>query len=178
MGYFGQPPGGTSGNTSRCTSPASSIARRFDVSTFCDILPTERCSSLKRIVPFSVRSRKMSTCHLLPMSESVVSTGQAADLLAVGYIQHDLAFGTGRDAFVVAVEGLAAAPAKTTVRNVRAYQDGDKVFLHTVYDFAGAGEQVAFDVFRFDADGKIAEHWDVIEPLAERGTWQNGNGKF
>ena len=40
-------------------------------------------------------------------------------------------------------------------------EDGDKVFLQTVYNFAGAGEQVAFDIFRFDADGKIAEHWGV-----------------
>ena len=45
-------------------------------------------------------------------------------------------------------------------------EDGDKVFLHTVYDFAGAGEQVAFDVFRFDSDGLIAEHWDNLAAKA------------
>ena len=27
-------------------------------------------------------------------------------------------------------------------------------------------------------DGKIAEHWDVMEPLAAEDTWQNRNGKF
>ena len=42
----------------------------------------------------------------------------------------------------------------------------------------GAGEQVAFDIFRFDADGKIAEHWDVMETIADPSTWQNQNGKF
>mgnify|MGYP002762284596 FL=1 len=65
------------------------------------------------------------------------------------------------------VQYLASAPAKTTVKNIRAYEDGDKVFLHTVYNFAGAGEQVAFDVFRFDGDGLIAEHWDNLASLAE-----------
>lgn len=65
------------------------------------------------------------------------------------------------------VEGLAQAPVKTTVENIRAYEDGDKVFLQTVYDFAGSGKQVAFDIFRFDEDGKIAEHWDNIAPLAK-----------
>lgn len=40
------------------------------------------------------------------------------------------------------------------------------------------GEQVAFDIFRFDADGKIAEHWDMIETLAAEDTWRNQNGKF
>ena len=93
-------------------------------------------------------------------------TEQAASLLAEGYIQHNLAYGTGRDAFVGSVAWLAAAPAKTTVENIRAFEDGDKVFLQTVYNFAGAGEQVAFDVFRFDGDGKIAEHWDNIAAKA------------
>lgn len=89
-------------------------------------------------------------------------TAKAKELLAPGYIQHNLAFGTGADAFVAAVEGLAQAPVKTTVSNIRSFEDGDKVFLQTVYNFAGAGEQVGFDVFRFDADGKIAEHWDNL----------------
>ncbi len=93
-------------------------------------------------------------------------TEQAANLLTEGYIQHNLAYGTGRDAFVGSVAYLASAPVKTTVRNIRAFADGDKVFLQTVYNFAGAGEQVAFDIFRFDADGKIAEHWDNLAPVA------------
>ena len=93
-------------------------------------------------------------------------TAKAKELLAPGYIQHNLAFGTGADAFVAAVEGLAQAPVKTIVNNIRAFEDGDKVFLQTVYNFAGAGEQVGFDVFRFDADGKIAEHWDNLADKA------------
>ena len=92
---------------------------------------------------------------------------KAASLLAEGYIQHDLAYGTGRDAFVGSVAYLASAPAPTTVKNVRAFEDGDKVFLHSVYNFAGAGEQVAFDIFRFDGDGKICEHWDNLAAVAD-----------
>ena len=94
-------------------------------------------------------------------------TEKAASLLAEGYIQHNLAYGTGRDAFVGSVAWLASAPVKTTVQNIRAFEDGDKVFLQTVYNFAGAGEQVAFDIFRFDADGKITEHWDNLAAKAE-----------
>ena len=93
-------------------------------------------------------------------------TSVADSILADGYIQHNLAFGTGKAAFIAAVEGLSAAPVKTTVRNVRKFSDGDRVFLQTVYNFAGAGEQVAFDVFRFDADGKIAEHWDNLQNVS------------
>lgn len=90
----------------------------------------------------------------------------AASLLDEDYIQHNLAYGTGRDAFVGSVEYLASAPAKTTVRNVRAFEDGDKVFLQSVYNFAGAGEQVAFDIFRFNGQGLIAEHWDNLANVA------------
>ena len=91
----------------------------------------------------------------------------ASSLLDEGYIQHNLAYGTGRDAFVGSVEYLASAPVKTTVRNVRAFEDGDKVFLQSVYNFAGAGEQVAFDIFRFNSEGLIAEHWDNLADVAE-----------
>ena len=93
-------------------------------------------------------------------------TEKAKSLLAEGYIQHNLAYGTGEAAFLSSVEALAAAPVRTTVHNIRAFEDGDYVFLQTVYNFAGAGEQVAFDIFRFDADGEIAEHWDNLTALA------------
>lgn len=34
-----------------------------------------------------------------------------------------------------------------------------------------------YDLFRIE-NGKIAEHWDVIEPIAPKETWKNNNGKF
>lgn len=52
-------------------------------------------------------------------------TEKAKGLLAEGYIQHNLAYGTGRDAFVGSVAYLASAPVKTTVENIRAFEDGD-----------------------------------------------------
>ena len=87
-------------------------------------------------------------------------TDTARNLLSDGYIQHNLAYGTGADAFIGSVEYLASAEVKTTVNNIRAF------------------EQVAFDIFRFDENGKIAEHWDVMETIADQSTWQNQNGKF
>lgn len=93
-------------------------------------------------------------------------TETARELLDENYIQHNLAYGTGEDAFIGSVEYLASADGKTTVENIRSFEDGDYVFLQTVYNFAGAGEQVAFDIFRFDEDGEIAEHWDNLAALA------------
>lgn len=77
------------------------------------------------------------------------------------YKQHNLNFGDGRDAFIGAVKGLQEAPVKTTLETVRSFEDGDFVVLQNVVNFAGSGDQVAFDVFRFKGD-KIAEHWDNV----------------
>lgn len=62
-------------------------------------------------------------------------TKTAGELLAENYIQHNLAYGTGREAFVGSVAYLATAPVKTTVNNIRAFEDGDKVFLQTMRIF-------------------------------------------
>lgn len=109
-------------------------------------------------------------------------TEKARSLLAEGYIQHNLAYGTGAEAFVRAVAYLASAPVKTTLKTIRAFEDGDKVFMQTVYNFAGAGEQVAFDIFRFDSDGKIAEHWDnlanIVPPNPSGHTQIDGTTKI
>ncbi|MDD6841001.1 MAG: hypothetical protein PUD65_06820 [Spirochaetales bacterium] len=55
------------------------------------------------------------------------------------YIQHNLSYKTGRDAFVGSVEYLYTLPVKTTVKNIMAFEDKDKVFLQTVYYFGGSG---------------------------------------
>jgi predicted SnoaL-like aldol condensation-catalyzing enzyme len=93
-----------------------------------------------------------------------VATAEAAALPS--YKQHNLAFGDGRDAFIAAVTGLQEAPVKTTLETVRAFEDGDYVVLHSKVNFAGSGDQVAIDVFRFEGD-KIAEHWDNVDAVVD-----------
>lgn len=117
----------------------------------------------------STKTEQIQTEKALALIDTFATgdTDIAKELLAEDYIQHNLAYGTGRDAFISSVEYLASADEKTTVENIRAFEDGDKVFLQTVYNFAGAGEQVAFDIFRFDNEGKIAEHWDNLAAKAE-----------
>ena len=63
-------------------------------------------------------------------------TDTARSLLADGYIQHNLAYGTGADAFIGSVEYLASADVKTTVNNIRAFEDGDKVFFAQSVSFS------------------------------------------
>ena len=81
-------------------------------------------------------------------------TEKAASLLAEGYIQHNLAYGTGRDAFVGSVAYLASAPVKTTVNNIRAFEDADKVFgiKPEGFDVTSTGGQI--DQRRFQSVGE------------------------
>jgi len=41
----------------------------------------------------------------------------------------------------------------------------------------GKGHNAFYDLFRVE-NGKIAEHWDVIEPMTPKENWKNNNGKF
>lgn len=117
------------------------------------------------------REEKEMNTNKIQLAKSLINcfaTGdvaQAKSLLKKDYIQHNLAYATGRDAFCESVAYLGSAPIKTTVNTIRAFEDNDKVFMQTIYNFAGTGEQVAFDVFRFE-DDLIAEHWDNLANLA------------
>ncbi|MEO0341334.1 MAG: hypothetical protein AAF242_19255, partial [Bacteroidota bacterium] len=76
------------------------------------------------------------------------------------YIQHNLGVADGLEGFGQVLANAPEGGFKAKV--IRAFQDGDFVFLHNEYDFFGP--KAAFDVFRFE-DGKIVEHWDNMAAI-------------
>ena len=95
-----------------------------------------------------------------------IETGEPAPVASVNpdkYIQHNLAVGDGLAGFGAVLQLLPKGSAK--VNTVRVFQDGDRVFAHTEYDFFGP--KIGFDVFRFE-DGKIVEHWDNLQETPAR----------
>jgi predicted SnoaL-like aldol condensation-catalyzing enzyme len=55
---------------------------------------------------------------------------------------------------------------------------GEGNFVLVVSEGYKAGKHCSFyDLFRV-TNGKIAEHWDVIEEIPAKKTWKNNNGKF
>ncbi|MEL6430955.1 MAG: nuclear transport factor 2 family protein [Planctomycetota bacterium] len=87
-------------------------------------------------------------------------------LFSEGYVQHNPNVRTGREPILGLLPALREAGFGYTLH--RAIEDGDLVVTHTTChnaDFFGAKEVVAFDVWRVE-DGKVAEHWDSIQPLA------------
>ena len=73
------------------------------------------------------------------------------------YVQHNLVVGDGLAGFGAIMENAPEGGFKANV--VRAFQDGDYVFLHSIYDFFGP--KIGFDVFKFE-NGLIVEHWDNL----------------
>jgi predicted SnoaL-like aldol condensation-catalyzing enzyme len=55
--------------------------------------------------------------------------------------------------------------------------DGDYVSIHGRYIWWGPKPVVAVDIFRV-ADGKIAEHWDVMQEEVSAAQSANGNSMF
>ena len=93
-----------------------------------------------------------------------VSTIEA--LVTEDYIQHNPFLPTGRAAFAQVVTTVLE-PNGTTVENQRMMEDGNFIAMHNLWTNAapfGADTVVTFDIIRFDENGKIAEHWDAIQP--------------
>lgn len=98
---------------------------------------------------------------------AVLSSLETGDQSAIGYInpekytQHNLGVADGLEGFGAVLQNAPEGGFKAEV--VRAYEDGNYVFTHTIYDFFGP--KIGFDVFRFEY-GKIVEHWDNLIDVA------------
>lgn len=98
----------------------------------------------------------------------------ASDLLAKDYIQHNIAVPTGAAPIIGFIPALKESGIKATIHRVVA--EGDLVVLHVTYENAqafGGDTLVSFDVFRVE-DGKVAEHWDNLQPLVSQTASGNG----
>jgi predicted SnoaL-like aldol condensation-catalyzing enzyme len=95
---------------------------------------------------------------------------------APGYIQHNPMVQTGTEPFRAFFKSFYATNPQATIEVKRALADGDLVALHYKAKFTPdeRGDAVV-DIFRIE-NGKIAEHWDVVQPIPE--TSANNNGLF
>jgi predicted SnoaL-like aldol condensation-catalyzing enzyme len=102
---------------------------------------------------------------------------QARDrYLGATYTQHNPAAPDGPEIFPTLIGGLFAQAPEASFHLKRVVAENDVVVLHyNLKMFPGDLGQAVVDIFRVE-EGRIVEHWDVIQPVPAESN--NDNGMF
>lgn len=90
------------------------------------------------------------------------------------YTQHNPHVRTGRQGFTDYFERMAREYPGKRVDIKKTVVEGDLVVLHCHQVWPDNLEYAAIDIFRFDDNGKIVEHWDVLQTLPDQSAHDNG----
>jgi predicted SnoaL-like aldol condensation-catalyzing enzyme len=93
-------------------------------------------------------------------------------LIAGPYIQHNPLVPDGVDGVIAFLKQAGRVPCEVK----RIAIDGDLAFVHVRYLNLFGQEIAGVDIFRVNDEGKILEHWDVLQPVPA--TAANANTMF
>jgi predicted SnoaL-like aldol condensation-catalyzing enzyme len=89
------------------------------------------------------------------------------------YRQHNPTVGTGREQFVNFAKGFVKQFPQLRFDFKRIIAEGDLVVVHSHLKVNDKDRGTAvIDIFRLE-NGKIVEHWDVMQPLPEKSANDN-----
>jgi predicted SnoaL-like aldol condensation-catalyzing enzyme len=124
-----------------------------------------------------IRKNKENAVNFYKMSYEGAPRKAAELYVGNEYIQHNPSVENGVEPFVVYFEKAGREHPNKLIEFVRVIGEGDLVALHTHQTWPDIKkEYVTMDFFRFDANGKIVEHWDAIQQIPP--TSANGNTMY
>ena len=101
---------------------------------------------------------------------------KASQYLGARYIQHNPLAADGREGFKGFITFLKDKFPNNRSEIKRIFADGDYVIVHVhAVREPGTRGNAIVDIFKLE-NGKVVEHWDVIQPIPEKAA--NDNGMF